>query len=117
MKMIYQFALARVALLFVLSTLSVRAQLAITEVMSSASTNLGPSLVTQNSDFWELTNYGTNTIDLTGYKFDDADNNLAAANPAPFDGLRIGPGESILFVQNTVNTNEIMFRDWWGTNL
>ncbi|MDB6030821.1 MAG: hypothetical protein JWM16_1159, partial [Verrucomicrobiales bacterium] len=35
------------------------AQLAITEVMSSASTNLGSALVPQNSDFWELSNLGT----------------------------------------------------------
>jgi hypothetical protein len=61
--------------------------------------------------------FGTNTISLMGYKFDDSDNNLAAADPTPFDGLNIGPGESILFVQNNVNTNEAMFRDWWGTNL
>src|SRR5580765_7575284 len=95
----------------------VRAQLAITEVMSSASTNLGPGLVTQNSDFWELTNFGTNSLSLTGYKFADSDNNLAAADPTPFDGLTIGPGESILFVQNSVNTNETSFRDWWGATL
>lgn len=94
-----------------------RSQLAITEVMSSASTNLGPSEVVQNSDFWELTNFGTNAINLTGYKFDDADNNLAAADSAPFDGLSVGPGESVVFVQNSVNTNDVSFRAWWGTNL
>ncbi len=105
------------AAIFVVWGGGVQAQLAITEVMSSASTNLGPAAVTQNSDFWELTNFGTNAVNLTGYKFDDADNNLAAADPTPFDGLSIGPGESIVFVQNTVNTNESSFREWWGTNL
>ncbi len=73
--------------------------------------------MTQNSDFWELTNFGTNTVDLTGYKFDDSDNNLAAADPTPFAGLNIGPGESILLVQDNVNTNEVSVREWWGANL
>src|SRR5215470_15634748 len=99
------------ALLALLTTLlKIHGQLAITEIMSSASTNLGPSQVTQNSDFWELTNFGTNTVSLSGYRFDDSDNNLAAADPTPFDGLSIGPGESIVFVQNNVNTNETQFR-------
>jgi hypothetical protein len=116
-KMIKKLSLAFVTRFLGLSLGPVHGQLAITEVMSSASTNLGPNLVIQNSDFWELTNFGTNTLNLTGYKFDDSDNNLAAADPTPFDGLNIGPGESILFVQNNVKTNETMFRDWWGTNL
>lgn len=117
MKIISKLALVLFALPTFLSEFKVHGQLAITEVMSSASTNLGPNLVVQNSDFWELTNFGTNTLNLTGYKFDDSDNNLAAADPTPFDGLSIGPGESILFVQNNVNTNETGFRDWWGANL
>ncbi|MCI0539687.1 MAG: immunoglobulin domain-containing protein [Verrucomicrobiales bacterium] len=117
MKINSRFALILLSLVTLVGLGRVQAQLAITEVMSSASTNLGPNLVTQNSDFWELTNFGTNTLSLTGYKFDDSDNNLAAADPTPFEGLSVGPGESILFVQNNVNTNEAGFRDWWGTNL
>lgn len=93
------------------------AQLAVTEVMSSASTNLGPNSVSQNSDYWELTNFGTNTIDLTGYKFDDSSSDLAIADPTPFNGLKIGAGESILFVESNFTTNEVAFREWWGTNL
>src|SRR5689334_10802540 len=48
--------------------LSANAQLAITEVMSAASTKdpnfLGP-------DFFELTNFGDQDIDLDGYSFSD----------------------------------------------
>jgi hypothetical protein len=98
-------------------SLEAHCQLAITEAMSSASTNLGPAQVTQNSDYWELTNFGTNAVDLTGYRFDDNENNLAAADPTPFAGLVINPGESILFVQDNATTNETMVREWWGTNL
>lgn len=94
----------------------VQAQLAITEVMSSAATNLGAVVVTQNSDFWELSNLGTKALTLTGYRFNDSDN-LAAADPTPFEGLQIEGGESILFVQGSVNTNAESVRIWWGTNL
>jgi len=90
------------------------AQLAITEVMSSASTNKGPSQVSQNSDFWELTNFGKTAIDLTGYRFYDSGNNLAAADPTIFAGLTLAPGESALFVQSNFTTNETLVREWWG---
>ncbi|MCS7091591.1 MAG: immunoglobulin domain-containing protein [Limisphaera sp.] len=90
-------------------------QLAITEAMSSASTNnlLG---VTQGPDFWELTNFGSEPVDLTGYRWNDNDGGLAGADSAPFNGLVIGAGETILFVQNNVSgwdTPEA-FRAWWG---
>ena len=45
-----------------------RAQLAITEVMSSAAlTFQTTNTLPQTSDWWELSNFGTNAIDLTGY--------------------------------------------------
>lgn len=94
---------------------SVSAQLAITEVMSSASTNnlLG---VSQGPDFWELSNFGTNTIDLTGFRWNDNSGGLDGADPSPFVGLSIAPSEKILFVQDNVpglSTPE-EFRAWWG---
>lgn len=96
-------------------TLPAVGQLAITENMSSASTNnsLG---VTRGPDFWELSNFGASAIDLTGYKWNDEDGGLAAADGTPFNGTIIGPGESIVFVQDNVapvSTPE-QFRAWWG---
>ena len=91
---------------------TIRAQLAITEMMSSTWKILGLTSVT-NSDFWELTNFGTNTINLTGYKFADK-------NSAPYtlvknsNPLLIHPGESVVFVRNNYTTNETQFRNWWG---
>ena len=43
-----------------------RAQLAITEVLTSAltTTNLADQWVWKGSDFWELTNFGTHSVDL-----------------------------------------------------
>lgn len=94
----------------------VQAQLAITEVMSSAANTKAGVSVPQNSDFWELTNFGTNTLDLTGYKFND-DGGFLTARPEPFEGLSIGPGESVLFVRNDVNATEAAVREWWGSGL
>ncbi|HXJ76205.1 MAG TPA: immunoglobulin domain-containing protein [Candidatus Dormibacteraeota bacterium] len=93
------------------------AQLAITEVMSSASTNLGSTVVTQASDFWELTNFGTNAVNLNdGYRWNDNAGGFVGADPNPFVGLSIGPGESILFFEtnNPFMTTPEQFRTWWN---
>src|SRR5262245_9487 len=93
------------------------AQLAITEVMSSASTNLGTTLVTQASDFWELTNFGTNTVNLNdGYRWNDNAGDFIGADLNPFVGLSIGPGESIIFFEtnNPFMTSPEQFRAWWN---
>lgn len=98
---------------------SARAQLAITEVVSSGSTNLGAALVASKSDWWELSNFGTNAINLTGYKWNDNAGGLIGGDALPFNGLVIQPGESIVFVETLANicTNETQFRAWWGPSL
>jgi hypothetical protein len=100
-----------------LVTATTPAQLAITETHSSASTNLGAGLVVQGPDFWELSNFGSSAIDLTGYRFNDEDATLGGdANSAVFEGVTIAPRESIVFVQSgtTVVTNRESFIEWWG---
>jgi hypothetical protein len=86
-----------------------QAQLAVTEVMSNATTNSSGG----RADFWELTNFGSNAIDLTGYKFCDPDHGPA---PLPSNGLLIGPSESVVFFRNVggIITDEAQFRSWWG---
>src|SRR5258706_7946505 len=93
-----------------------RAQLAITEAMSSASTNLGATLVSQNSDWWELTNFGTNALDLTGYSWNDKGGGFVAANTVPFMGFTIGRGEWIVFFQSNspASMSPDQFRAWWN---
>ena len=95
---------------------SAQAQLAITEVMSSASTNLGPARVTQNSDYWELSNLGTETINLQDYQFSD-DGGITTASSTVFEGLTLGPGESAVFFRSDVNKTEEEVRAWWGESL
>jgi hypothetical protein len=92
-------------------------QLAITEIMSSASTNLGAAVVTQNSDFWELSNFGSSPVDLTGYRWNDNAGGAIGGDLAPFNGLVIQPGESIIFFECAAcvpTTNAEPFRAWWG---
>jgi hypothetical protein len=100
-----------------LTALVARGQLAITETMSSASTNLGPATVVQGPDFWELTNFGTNSMDLSGYIFNDSDATRGGdADSTTLSGVTIGPGESIILVQSgtTVVTTRDDFINWWG---
>ncbi len=96
--------------------LSLRAQLAITETMPSASTNLGTSLVVQGPDYWELSNFGTNSIDLSGYIFNDSDATRGGdANSSTLSGVTIAPGESIILVQSgTPVVTRDDFINWWG---
>ncbi len=90
------------------------AQLAITEVMSAA-TKENPDSVTRRPDYWELTNFGTNEVNLNGYSFRDR-------NPShtpvwePFNNLVIRGGESVIFFLTSSGsiTTPAQFRAWWG---
>jgi hypothetical protein len=106
-------------LLLIVSLTPSRAQLAITEVMPSAALTFGTNTLPQTSDWWELSNFGTNAIDLTGYRWNDNAGGLIGADPAPFQGLTIQPGESILLVESNtgpanISTNAEQFRAFWG---
>ena len=91
-------------------------QLAITEVMSSAGQFLGATPITPRPDFWELTNFGTNTVDLSDYRFNDS-GGIEGAQPGMFAGIQIGPGKSIVFFQSSaIVSSAAQFRAWWGEN-
>jgi len=94
-----------------------RGQLAITETMPSAANTFNGSSAVQQSDYWELANFGTNDIDMTGYAFSDKDAGFAGKDATPFNGLTVHPGEVILFVQDNVNTTATSVQQWWGSNL
>jgi hypothetical protein len=96
-----------------------RAQLAITEAMSTASTNCGGAWIPANADFWELTNFGTNALPLADYLFADHDRAFPEGAWRIVDsnghGISIGPGESIIFVRSDHGTaDQAAFRAWWG---
>jgi hypothetical protein len=92
-------------------------QLAITEVLSSPSTNPIP----RGDDYWELTNFGTNAVDLSSFRFRDEGGYPGSASLAILwsdtrtDGPSIDPGESILFVRRKLGlSTPDDFRRWWG---
>src|SRR5947207_922432 len=87
-----------------------KAELAITEVMSQS---LMSNTRFRGPDFFEVTNFGTNAMDLHGYGF--GDNNLAVNHTYPFDNLVIGGGESVIFCRSNawVRSRED-FIAWWG---
>lgn len=89
------------------------AQLAITEVMSFSATNRGPNVVVAGPDFWELSNFSTNDIELTGYRFNDNAGGINQAYTPAFAGLTIRAHESIIFYEtNAFSADD--FRAWWG---
>lgn len=101
----------------------IQAQLAITEVMSSAAITHHGVPVIAGPDFWELTNFGSETVDLKDYRFRDA-GDFDCALPAIFaaDALqpvRIAPGESIVCVRSlgTIEETKRFFREWWGPGI
>lgn len=96
---------------------TVHAQLAITEMMSAAlKTNpITGQIATNNSDYWEVTNFGTNTMDITRYWYTDNKHPLFPLVQFDDPPLFIRPDESVVFVRNNATTNEAMFRDWWGS--
>ncbi|MGH7953810.1 MAG: lamin tail domain-containing protein, partial [Limisphaerales bacterium] len=87
-----------------------RAQLAITEVMSGENDKNHP-------DWWELHNYGTNDVDLSGYSWnDDSHGGFSGADTAPFTGITIHSNETIIVTEQkgVVTDAAASFRTWWG---
>jgi hypothetical protein len=86
--------------------------LRITEAMSSSG-------VGGTADWWEVTNYGTSSVDITGWKFDDS--SYAFASSVALNGVTsIAAGESVAFLETTtldsgtVATLISSFRSFWG---
>lgn len=104
------FRCAGLAALWIAGAAFAQAQLAITEVHSAASTN---GTVAIHADWWELTNFGNQPVDLSGYRFNDATGGLATG-AIVLPSLTLIPGESIVFVESI---SADAFREWWGAAL
>lgn len=79
--------------------------LRITEVMSSPAPGGAP-----RADWWELTSFESQPVNLAGWRFNDSSDGLADPYVLPA-GVSIAPRESIVFVE-TLTPAE--FRAWWG---
>ena len=74
------------------------AQLAITEVMSGETDKNHP-------DWFELHNYGSSSINLTGYSWnDDSHGGLYGADSTPFTDVSIAAGETIIVTEQKIYT-------------
>jgi hypothetical protein len=83
--------------------------LRITEAMSQSGTT-----PTFTPDWWEVTNFGTSSVDMTGWKFDDS--SFAIGNAVALNGVTsISPGESVVFLETAAPLTDIPnFRSFWG---
>jgi Lamin Tail Domain len=89
----------------------------ITEVHSGGNSNS-----TYGADWFELTNTGAASLDITGWKVDD--NSNAFANALDLRGIAsIAPGESVVFIEsNADGTNDAtrlasLTAAWFGSNI
>ena len=86
---------------------SAHAYLRVTEAMSSSGTG-------GTNDWFEVTNYGSSAVDVTGFKMDD--NSFSFANSVLLNGITsIGAGESVIFVESTSSSFDVAsFQTFWG---
>ena len=85
-----------------------RPDLRITEVMA----NEAASPLSPTADWWELTSFATQPVNLQGWRFNDSGGDLVD----PFTvttTLTIAPGESVIFVEGL---STAQFKTWWGAN-
>ena len=104
-------------LFLALCALNATGQLAITEVMSEALNSRAAPGSGPGSDFFELTNFGPEPIELAGYTYTDKDNIPRADLVDPSGSLLIGTNESVIFVRLKETATEAQFRNWWGACL
>jgi hypothetical protein len=85
------------------------AQLVITEVMSNEKSG-----ATYAADWFELTNVGSSSINISGYTMDD--NSDSYADSVALTGVSsIAAGQSVVFVETTSNTDAVSeFKTSWG---
>ncbi len=69
------------------------------------------------ADWFEVSNTGTNIVDITGWKIDDSSAALSSA--AALNGVTsIAPGESVIFIEtaNLVTAKAAFLNTWFGAN-
>lgn len=101
-------ALLPLAAAFSLLPATTYGQLRITEVESSENAGSKP-------DWWEVTNFGNNPVDITSYRMDDDSASFGLS--VLLTGISsVAPGESVAFFESAGSTPLTVqgFRTWWG---
>ena len=97
------------ALVFTLAASAAQAQLAITEVAPWSSGNSPVA-----ADWFEVTNFGSTAVDITGWKVDDGSNSFLAS--VALAGITsIAAGESVVFIEGA-NANANFVATWFGSS-
>lgn len=68
------------------------------------------------ADWFELTNYGTSSVDISGWKMDDNGFSSVAAVSLNLAGNTIAPNQSVVFIEGA-DTTIPGFRTFWGGSL
>ena len=99
-----------VSVFFLMSTAFVNGQVRITEAMSSSGTG-------GTGDWFELTNLGATTVDITGWKVDDS--SFAFATSLALNGVTSIPaGKSVIFTETAAPDTDIpALKTFWGTSV
>ena len=98
----------RISLLVVLSAAASHGALVITEVMSNSDHPGGSA----NGDWFEITNTGPTSIDVTGYYWDDG--GPSANDGSLFPSLVIDPGQSVVIVDENLSNLAGFIAAWGG---
>jgi predicted extracellular nuclease len=97
------------ALVLTLVAGAAQAQIAITEVAPWSSGNSPVA-----ADWFEVTNFGTTAIAISGWKVDDGSNSFVSS-VALAGVASIAPGESVVFIEGA-SANASFVATWFGTN-
>jgi hypothetical protein len=93
-------SLAAIGTLSLLALTPSKAQIIITEVDPT-----GSSTGTYAADWFELTNYGSSAVNISGWVMDDSHDNSASGTAAALTGVgSINAGQSVVFVESTGTT-------------
>lgn len=93
----------------VLTATAATAQVRITEVAPWSS---GNSVVA--ADWFELTNFGSSAVNITGWKVDDNSNAFGSA--LALTGVSsIGAGQSVIFIEGNASTASSFLNNWFGS--
>jgi hypothetical protein len=114
----FTFSIVAASTIFILAG-SGRAAVIISEVDPSGSSTTSN---TYNADWFELTNTGAASVDITGWKMDD--NSHASGSAVALRGVTaIAPGQSVVFAEgladgSTDSTIDANFKSFWfGANV
>lgn len=84
----------------------------ITEVMSSSTATPAVGSI-YAGDWFELTNYGDASLDISGWRMDD--NSFSFGGSVGLNGITsVGVGESVVFIENTAGDRVADFKTFWG---